>query len=167
MTKLDPHPQVGSIVSTRDGYRTVVLAIVDGFPAQIRIEIDTRDPRMTRAAISVWTGTAWTDDVWQLDADDIGRMPLLHTNDGQDALDALQRVADRLWSFATVMVPMARQRNEQLALEAKLAETRATSAMYASDLILGEQVPVGTFAVPVDGFGKLPADNAGDVEGDA
>jgi hypothetical protein len=111
---INERPQIVATVNIEDGYLARALCLVDGFPAEVRIKIDTHKQKYSDYDISVYDPIRqeWARRVYHLDFDEVGRLPF----DGTDAttIAELNRIADLLWRAANVIVTGARLRQEQI-----------------------------------------------------
>lgn len=111
---INERPNIVATVNIEDGYLARALCLVDGFPAEVRIKIDTHKQKYSDYDISVYDPVRqeWARRVYSLDFDEVGRLPF----DGTDpaTIAELNKIADLLWRAANVIVTGARLRQEQI-----------------------------------------------------
>lgn len=114
MLQINERPNITSAISTEDGYRVRNLCLVDGFPAEIDIQVDTHRQKYSQFTIQIYDpiNGRWGATVADLKSEEVGRMPILH--DEAETLAELNRVAALLWEMANLIVRTARLRQEDL-----------------------------------------------------
>lgn len=116
------------------GYEARTFCLVDGFPAQVVAEVNTRKQEYSTYRIEVWTPpeSRWVT-VYEVGHRQVGDMPLYYSAfDGQpgneDAVRRLQDVADRLHATAEVVARTARLRQDETAALAQITSSVAWAA---------------------------------------
>lgn len=114
--QLNPNPRrpyIESTVNIEDGYLARDLCVVDGFPAEIYIKIDTHKQRYSDYLIKIYDPLQknWTT-IYSLEFDEVGRLPF----DGTDpeTIRQLNIIAHRLWEAAQLVTIHARERQEEI-----------------------------------------------------
>lgn len=152
-----PRINPDQIVRTRDGYRARSLCLCDGYPAEVMIDVDTRQRDYSRAAISAFDPVhlVW-NQVYSMDAEHLRDLPALP--DGEEGFIALNRLAAHLHSVGDVIVSMANERlvaaeaAEEAAKQAAVAdmwERRAAAKEAAAAYVPAGDLEVGGESVPV------------------
>lgn len=117
-------PHITEVVTTDEpGYRVRTLCHVDGFPAYVDLDVNTRRQEYSTFTIKVFdpTSRSW-DVVWNLLPDEVGHMPVI--GDQPDTLVRLNEIADVLWHVATEVMRTARQRYDMVDAIGKQVERR-------------------------------------------
>lgn len=115
MLQINARPNITSAVSTEDGYRVRTLCLVDGFPAEIDIQVDTTHrQKYSQYTIQVYDAVnqRWGATIADLKPEEVGRMPILH--DEPETLVELNRVASLLWEMADLIARTARECQEEI-----------------------------------------------------
>lgn len=112
MPIISTEPHIAAIAEGRDKYVARALCLVDGFPAEVKIDIDTDTPRYSSYYINVWSARdmMWAQ-VHSLSFDDVGHMPSRISEMGE-LLVKLNQVAHLLWSVANAVLTGGRERQE-------------------------------------------------------
>lgn len=110
---INERPHVTEAINIEDGYLTRTLCLVDGFPAQVELSVDTHRQRYSRFEISVYdpVSLSWRH-VADMKSEEVGRMPIL--NDDPETIAKLNEVANMLWQMAETIVTTARERQSYL-----------------------------------------------------
>lgn len=113
MLRINERPNITSAISTDDGYMVRTLCLVDGFPAEVEIEIDTHRQKYSRFHLSLYdpVEVRWKH-IADLKSQEVGRMPILH--DEPETIVELNRVAGILWDMASLIVRTGRERQEEI-----------------------------------------------------
>lgn len=109
------------------GYMVRSRCMVDGFPAEVRIRVNTQRPDLGEFDIRVFDPIKleWVV-VYEIEPDEVGHFPS-PIGDDPGTLAALNLIATSMWEIATDTMSIARER--QLAVD---AATKA-AARYAID----------------------------------
>lgn len=108
---INERPNIVATIPTEDGYLARGLCLVDGFPAEITLDVDTHRQKYSRFDIRMFDAVRleW-GTLYTLKAEEVGRMPILG-NDAETIVE-LNRVADLLWQAANAIAITARLRQE-------------------------------------------------------
>lgn len=110
---INERPNIVATIPTEDGYLARGLCLVDGFPAEVTLDVDTHRQKYSRFDIRMFDAVRleW-GTIYTLKSEEVGRLPIL----GNDAetITELNRVADLLWQAANVVAYTARVRQEAL-----------------------------------------------------
>lgn len=114
MYSINERPNIVSTVSTEDGYSVRTLCLVDGFPAEIDIDVDTHRQKYSHFWIRVYNPVQqeWGANITTMTPQEVGRMPILH--DEAETLAKLNEIAGHLYDMATVIFRTGRIRQAEL-----------------------------------------------------
>lgn len=124
MYRIETLPTIAETVSTRDGYRSRVLCLLDGFPGEISLIVNSHIPAHSSYTISVWDHVrgVWVR-VYEIEPDEVGHMPIIR--DDIDTLVRLNELAQMLHIIASAVLSTARERQDGIDRLAKVADQRA------------------------------------------
>lgn len=154
---INERPHVTEAINIEDGYLTRTLCLVDGFPAEIEMTVDTYRQRYSRFEISVYPPVSGTwRHVTDMKSEEVGRLPIL--NDDPETIAKLNEIANMLWQMAEMIVTTGRQRQEELDIDTyvrervSLDEARASrKTIQISEAYGGISPAARAFAAAVDG----------------
>ena len=128
MLRINERPNITEVLNTDEGYRTRTLCVVDGFPAEISIEVN-HDNRQRYSSFDLsyydYVDGRWRS-LYSLNPREVGRMPMI--GDDPETLVRLNEVATTLWQVATTILRTARQRAEELDLNEHRAKQAVTES---------------------------------------
>jgi hypothetical protein len=118
---INDRPTIITPVNIRDGYMARSLCLVDGFPADITLRVDTRTPSFSTYSINVFDAAhgQWIECLYTLDSEEVGDMPVFP----EDGLPKLQQLAELLWNAANAIMITARMRQDDLDVGIHARET--------------------------------------------
>jgi hypothetical protein len=110
---INERPNIVATITTEDGYRARGLCLVDGFPAEVTLDVDTHRQKYSRFDIRVFDPVrmSW-EHIYKLDSEEVGRLPILGNE--PETIVQLNEVANLLWQAANVVLFSARVRQEQI-----------------------------------------------------
>ena len=141
MLRINERPNITSAISTDDGYMVRTLCLVDGFPAEVEIEIDTHRQKYSRFHLSLYdpVEVRWKH-IADLKSQEVGRMPILH--DEPETIVELNRVAGILWDMANLVVRTGRERQEEIEAADYVRNRMALQAALDRRIVIRpDQVP--------------------------
>lgn len=110
---INERPNIVATIPTEDGYLARGLCLVDGFPAEVTLNVDTHRQKYSQFHIRMFDAVRleW-GTIYTLQSEEVGRLPILG-NDAETIVE-LNRVAELLWQAANVVAVTARTRQEVL-----------------------------------------------------
>ena len=169
--KISEKPIISRITPVRDGYMARSLCLVDGFPAEVRLNVNTEHQRYSEYWIDVWSPRQmrWALRVITLAFDDVGHMPPLLIGEAE-ARATLALLAEQLWHDANTIVQLGRERQEDVDaatfLHEQMSLDRARPAAAPLPIVVHDAEPVYRFddqGTLVPDRPELRADNDDDT----